>query len=218
MLQKSLSSSRWDFHFHSYVLTIYVRLYWILELVVFYSLVRRGYIRKVSVQSVQIYSSRVFSTDSSSCSERKIWKKTRLKQRSKTKEGNQNVVVVDNSPGSHRSTVESLSLRCLTNIATLLLCCRSAVAPLSHRYCSTVATPMSIRCRTAVTPLLHRYRSTVAPLLSLVLLLRSHTAIAPVSIHCCSAAVAPAFAMQSHRYCAVVAPLLNRDRSGPERV
>ena len=31
----SSSSSRWDFHFHSYVLTIYVCLYWILELVVF---------------------------------------------------------------------------------------------------------------------------------------------------------------------------------------
>ena len=51
----SRSSSRWDFHFHSYVLTIYVRLYWILELVVFYSLVRRGYIHKVSVQLVQIF-------------------------------------------------------------------------------------------------------------------------------------------------------------------
>ena len=33
----SRSSSRWNFHFHSYVLTIYVRLYRILELVVFYS-------------------------------------------------------------------------------------------------------------------------------------------------------------------------------------
>ena len=31
----SCSSSRWDFHFHYYVLTIYVRLYWILELVFF---------------------------------------------------------------------------------------------------------------------------------------------------------------------------------------
>ena len=39
---QSRSSSRWDFHFHSYVLTIYVCLSWILELVVFYSLVRRG--------------------------------------------------------------------------------------------------------------------------------------------------------------------------------
>ena len=48
----SCSSSRWDFHFHSYELTIYVRLYWILEILVIYSLVRRGYIRKVSVQLV----------------------------------------------------------------------------------------------------------------------------------------------------------------------
>ena len=66
------SSSRWDFHFHSYVLTIYVRLYWILELVVFYSLVRRGYIRKVNVQLVPKYFSRDCSTDSISCSEHKL--------------------------------------------------------------------------------------------------------------------------------------------------
>ena len=38
----SRSSSRWYFYFHSYVLTIYVRLYWILKLLVLYSLVRRG--------------------------------------------------------------------------------------------------------------------------------------------------------------------------------
>ena len=55
MIKVSRSSSRWDFHFHSYVLTIYVRLYQILELVVFYSLVCRGYIRKVSVQLVPKY-------------------------------------------------------------------------------------------------------------------------------------------------------------------
>ena len=42
LLLLSRSSSRWDFHFHSYVLTIYVCLYWILELVVFYSLEHRG--------------------------------------------------------------------------------------------------------------------------------------------------------------------------------
>ena len=66
----SHSSSRWDFHFHSFVRTIYVRLYWLLELVVFYSLVHRGYIRKVSVQLVPKYFSRDCSTDSISCSER----------------------------------------------------------------------------------------------------------------------------------------------------
>ena len=80
----SRSSSRWDFHFHSYVLMICIRLYWILELVVFYSLVRRGCIRKVSVQLVHKYFSRVCSTDSFSCSEQKNWKKTRLKQGRKT--------------------------------------------------------------------------------------------------------------------------------------
>ena len=37
----------------------------------FYSLVRRGYIRKVSVKLVQKYFSRVCSTDSISCSEQK---------------------------------------------------------------------------------------------------------------------------------------------------
>ena len=118
----------------------------------------------------------------------------------------------------HRYTVEPLSLSCRTYIATLLLCCRSAVAPLSHRYRSAVAKPLSLRCRAAVTPLFHQYRSTAAPLLSLLLLILSHTAIAPVSLHYCSAAVAPAVATQSHRYRTVVAPLTNHDRSGPERV
>ena len=118
----------------------------------------------------------------------------------------------------HRSTVEPLSLRCRTDIATLSLCCRSAVAPLSQRYCSAVATPLSLRCCAAFTLLLRRYRSTVALLLSLLLSLRSHTSIAPVSLHCCSSAVAPAVNTQSHRYRTVVTPLSNRDHSGPERV
>ena len=91
----------------------------------------------------------------------------------------------------HRSTVEPLSLHYRTDIATLSLCCRSAVATLSHRYCSAVAPPLSLRFCAAVTPLSHRYCSTVALLLSLLLLLRSCTAIALLS---------------------------KRDRSGPERV
>ena len=114
---------------------------------------------------------------------------------------NQNGVVVVNPPGS-------LSLYCQTVIAPLLhqyryavllllLFCCTAIARLSHHYCSAVATLLSIRCRATVTPLLHRYCFTVAPLLSLLLSIRSHTAIAPVSLHCCSAAVAPAVAMQS---------------------
>ena len=69
MSDQSRSSSIWGFHFHSYVLTIYVRLYWLLELVVFYSLVRRRYIRKVSLQLVPKYFSRDCSTDSISCNE-----------------------------------------------------------------------------------------------------------------------------------------------------
>ena len=63
---------------------------------------------------------------------------------------------------------------------------RSAVAPLLHSYCSAVAPPMSLCCRSAVAPLLHRYRSNVAMLLSLLLLLRSRTAIAPLSLRCCA--------------------------------
>ena len=118
----------------------------------------------------------------------------------------------------HRSAVVPLSLRCRTAIATLSLCCRSAVAPLLHCYRSAVAPPLSLHCCAAVAPLSHCYFSTVAPLLSLLLLLRCRTAIAQVSLHCRSAAVAPAVDMQSHRYCTVVASLLNRCRYGPERV
>ena len=95
----------------------------------------------------------------------------------------------------HRSAVAPLSLRCRTDIATLSPCCRSAVAPLSHRYRSAVALPLSLRCCVAVALLLHRYRSTVDPLLSLLMSLRSRTAIAPVSLSCCRSccryAVAP---------------------------
>ena len=90
----------------------------------------------------------------------------------------------------YRSNITPLSLRCCPNIATLSLCCRSAVTTLSHRYCSAVATPLLLHCRAPVTPISHRYPSTVAPLLSLLLLLRSCTAIAPPS-RCCQTATAP---------------------------
>ena len=93
-----------------------------------------------------------------------------------------------------------LSHLCRTAIATLSLCCRSAVTPLSHRYCSALAPPLSLRCRYAVAPLLHQYCSTVALLLSLLLLLRSRTAIAPVLLHCRYPAVAPAVATLLHPY------------------
>ena len=127
LLAQSRSSSRWDFHFHSYMLMIYVRLYWILELVVFYSLVRRGYIHKVSVQLVQNFFSRVCSTDSISCSKRKNWKKTRLKQ----------------------CTKEGKSKRCCCHQSTWLI-----ITLLSNRYHSAVA-PILLRCPSVVAPLLH---------------------------------------------------------------
>ena len=117
----------------------------------------------------------------------KNWKKTRLKQGSKTKEGNQNFVVVANLPGSSS------------------LYCRTAIAPLSPRYRYTV-TLLSLRCHNAIAPLLFRCQyADVAPLSRCC-----HTAIAPVSLHCRSAAVAPALATQSHRYRTGIDPLLLR--------
>ena len=196
----SCSSSRWYFHFHSYALTIYIRLYSILELVVFHFLVRRGCIRKVSVQLVPKYFSRDCSTDSFSCSEPKNRRKQDKKD-SKSRKEYQNFFVVANPPGSS-------SLQCRTAIATLSLFCRSTVAPLSHRYCSAVAPPLSFCCRAAGAPLSHRYHSTVAPLLLLLLSLRSRTAIAPLSLCCCcSAAVTRTVDTQSHRYHTGIAPL-----------
>ena len=51
----SRSISRWDSHFYSYMLNIYVCPYWLWELIVFNSLVSRGYIRKFGVQLVPKY-------------------------------------------------------------------------------------------------------------------------------------------------------------------
>ena len=85
----------------------------------------------------------------------------------------------------HRSTVAPLSLRYCSAVAPILLRCRSVVAPLPQRY-FTATVPLSLR----------RCCSVVA-LLSLLLLLRSRTAIAPLLRHCRSAAVAPAVATQS---------------------
>ena len=168
------------------MLTIYVHLYLLLELVAFYSLVRRGYIRKVSVQLVPKYFSRDCSTDSISCSERKKRKKTIFKQDSKSRKEDQNVFLVSNPPGSS-------SLRCCTAIAPLSLRCRSVVALMSHRYFTAIV-PMSLRrCRSVVAPLLHRYC----------------TGIAPLSLRCCCFCYRYAVAPISHRYCATVAPLLS---------
>ena len=187
MIPLSRYRSRWDFHFHSYVLTIYVCLYRILELIVFYSLVRRGYMRKVSVQLIPRYFPCDCSTDSISCSERKNRKKKRLKQESKSRKEDKTLLSSPIHLAHHCSAVAPLSLCCRTAIATLSLCCRSAVASLSHRYRTDIA-PLSLRCcrswcRYAVAPLLHRYCATVAFLLSLLLSLGSCTAIAPLSRH-----------------------------------
>ena len=154
----SCSSSRWDFHFHSYVLTIYVFLYWILELVVFYSLVRRGYILKVSVQLVQKYFSLVCSTDIISCGKRKKLEEKKIKTREQTKWRKTKTFL--SSPihlAHHRSTVEPLSLRCRNDIATLSLCCCSAVAPLSCRYCTAIVAMLLRRCWSFVALMSHRY-------------------------------------------------------------
>ena len=192
LLALSRSSSRWDFHFHSYVLTIYARLYWILELVVFYSLVRRRYIRKVSVQLVPKYFSRVCSTDSFSCSERKKLEENKVKKRQQNKRSK--IKTLLSSPihlAHHRSAVAPISLRCCTNIATLSLCCRSVVTLMLHRY-HTAIVPLSPRlCCSVVALMSHRYRSTISLLLSLLLSIRSRTAIAPLPRRC-RTAVAPA--------------------------
>ena len=137
---------------------------------------------------VQICFSHVCSTDSSSCRERKNWKKTRLNQGSKTKEGNQNVVVVANSPGSSslycRTAIAPLSLRCRPDIATLSLCCCSAVTTLSHRYCSAVATPLL----PVVALLSHRYHTGTPPLSLRCYRSCCRYAVAPL-LHCCRAVV-----------------------------
>ena len=80
-------------------------------------------------------------------------------------------------------------------VAPILLRCCSVVDPLSHRYRTGIA-PLSLRCcrsccRYTVAPLLHRYCSTVNLLLLLLLSIHSRTAIAPLSRRCRNA-VAPA--------------------------
>ena len=169
------------------MLTIYFRLYWILEFVVFYFLARRGYIRKVSVQLVPKYFSRDCSTDSISCNEQKKRKKKRLKQDSKSRKEDQNVFVVANPIGSSS------------------LICRTAIIPLSRRYRYTVAL-LLLRCHTDIAPLSHHYCTAVAP----PLLLCCCADVAPLSLHCLSAAFAPVVATQLHRYRTAIAPLSRR--------
>ena len=96
------------------------------------------------------YFLRDFSTGSISCSERKKRIKTILKQDSKSRKEYQNT----NQPGSS-------SNRCC--------CCRSVVAPLSHRYRTSIAPLLSLllllHSRSAVTLLSLRYRSAVSTLI-----------------------------------------------------
>ena len=90
---------------------------------IFYSLVRRRYIRKVSVQLVPTYFSRDCSTDSISCSERKKPDEKKIKTRQQIKKG--------------------ISKRCCRRQSTWLV-----IAPLSHRYRSAFA-PLPLRFLTA---------------------------------------------------------------------
>ena len=132
--------------------------------------------------------------------------------------------------------IAPLSQRYRSDVAPLLLSCRSVDALLSHRYCTTIVPlllhcccsvvtlllhryhtaipPLSLRCcrsccRYAVAPLSFHYRATLNPLLSLLLLLRSRTAIAPLLLRFCSSLCRYAVAPLSHRYRATVAPLLS---------
>ena len=123
---------------------------------------------------------------------KKKLEENKIKTREKNKE--RKIKTLLSSPihlDHHRSTVEPLSLRCRPDIATLSLCCRSAVTTLLHRYCSAVATPLLLCCRAPVTPLSHRYPSTVAPLKSLLMSLHSRTAIAPPLRRCRTATARP---------------------------
>ena len=142
---------------------------------------------------VQKYFSRVCSTDSISFSERKNWKKRRLKQGSKTKEGESKRCC------RRQSTwliIDLLSNRYCSAVAPILLRCCSVVAPLSHRYCIDTV-PLSLRrCCSVVALLSHRYR----------------TGIAPLSLRCCRSCCRYAVVPLSHRCCAVVEPKPLRPR------
>ena len=191
------------FRFHSYVLTIYICLYWILELIFFYSVVSRKYIRKVSVKLVPKYFSRDCSTESFSCGEQKKRKKTRLKKGRNHETKFKTLLLSPIHLAHHRSAVAPLSLHCRSVVATMLhrYCiaivllsrhrCHSVVVLLLHRYRTTIA-PLSLCCcrsccRYAITPQSHRYCTTVALLMLLLLLLRRCTDITPLSYHCWTA-------------------------------
>ena len=107
----------------------------------------------------------------------------------------------------YRSAVAPILLRCCSVVAPLSQRYRTAIVPLLLRHCHCIValllhryrtgiTPLSLCCccsccRYTVAPLLHRYRFTIALLLSLLLSIRSPTAISPLSLRC-HTAVAPA--------------------------
>ena len=193
----SHSSSRWDSHFHSYVLTIYIRLYWLWEFLVFYSLVRRGYIRKVSVQLVPKYFSRDCSTGSISCSKQKNRMKKILKQDSNSRQI-QDIVPVSNLKARKIKTLLSFPIHlahhrfAATAVALLLLRCRSdaaAVAPSVATLSLLLLLMLSLRCHSCCRSCRSCCRYAVAPsiapavtLLPLLLLIYCWSDVAPLSL------------------------------------
>ena len=173
MYLDSISSSRWDSHFHSYVLTIYIRFYWLWELVLFNSLVRRGYIREVSVQLVPKYFSRDCSTDSIACSERKKQDENNINTRQQLntetrhffllatwKQGRSKNLSLPIHLAHHQFVAAAfapLLFHCLADVAQLSLCwlcfcycCWYAVAPAIATLPLLLSLLLSLRCRSAV--------------------------------------------------------------------
>ena len=108
----------------------------------FYSLVRRGYIRKISVQFVPKYFSHDCSTDSISCSEPKKTEEKNIKTRHQIKKGR------SKRRCRRQSTwivIAPLLHRYRSAVAPFSLCCRTSVAPLSY-HCRTAISTLSLRC------------------------------------------------------------------------
>ena len=130
----------------------------------FFSLVCRGYIRKVSVQLIPKY----FYAIAVLIVFHVANEKTRRKQdKNKTAYQERKIKTLLLLPihlAHHRSAVARLLLRCCSVVAPMPHRYRTAIARLSHRYRSAVA-PLSLRCRSVVALLSHRYCTGIAPLL-----------------------------------------------------
>ena len=115
------------------------------------------------------------------------WKKRRLKQGSKTKEGK-------SKRFCHRQSnwliIALLSNRYRSAVAPIWLRCHSFVAPLLQHYCTATVLLWLRRCRSVVALLSHRYR----------------TNIAPFSLRCCRSCCRYTVAPLSHRCQTVVKP------------